>query len=205
MCFSAPVSFIAAGGLGGIGVASFRKVRGKDWLLAAIPLFFAFQQGMEGIQWLVDAPSVLSTFAAYGFLFVALILWPTYIPFTVLKLDSKRKRFMQFCLVLGLATSVYFLWYLLMNPVLVAKLGPGIAYGLGATPLLVVIGYTVSVIVSLLISSIRFFRFMGVLVGGSAIATTAFFSAPAFASVWCFFAAILCTAIYFYLAAKKRR
>lgn len=201
MCFSAPVSFIAAGVVGGFGVASLKRTRRRERILAIIPLFFAFQQGLEGIQWLVAAPSVLSDVAAYGFLFVALLLWPIYVPFMVHRLDPQRRRLMRWFLVIGIAISTYNLWYLLMHSLSVEKLGPGISYGLGAIPWLVIIGYAVSVIGSLLISSIRFFRVIGIVVGAAAIASWAFFFA-AFASVWCFFAAVISGAIYLYIVRK---
>jgi hypothetical protein len=53
MCFSATASFIAFGVTGAIGLASVSRIRSSNELpLAAIPLVFASQQGIEGLLWL---------------------------------------------------------------------------------------------------------------------------------------------------------
>ena len=53
MCFSASASFVAAGVIGTIGLATLRHVREPRTLLfAAVPLLFAFHQLCEGFDWL---------------------------------------------------------------------------------------------------------------------------------------------------------
>lgn len=200
MCFSAPVSFLVAGGLTVVGGVSLRRARRRERILAVIPLLFAFQQALEGIQWLVARPSLLSDVAAYGFLFVALLVWPVYVPFVIRRLDSKRARLMRWILVIGIATASYFMWYLFTQTIAVEELSYGISYGLGKPyGYLAAIGYGISIVGALILSSNRFFRAMGFAVLASAIVAWAFFSG-AFVSVWCLFAALLSGALYLYLS-----
>ncbi|MEO6216413.1 MAG: DUF6629 family protein [Sphingomonas sp.] len=53
MCFSATASFVAAGLLGTIGVATLRHVREpRSLLFASVPMLFAVHQFAEGMVWL---------------------------------------------------------------------------------------------------------------------------------------------------------
>ena len=53
MCFSAEVSFTAAGVLGALGAVCIGQAsRLREKPLAAIPLLFAAQQALEGFIWL---------------------------------------------------------------------------------------------------------------------------------------------------------
>ena len=83
MCFSAPVSFLASGGLAAIGGATIRRIRKRsEWFLVAIPFLFSIQQLIEGLQWIVPHPSFLSTILGYAFLLFAFLLLPYY-PYTI--------------------------------------------------------------------------------------------------------------------------
>ena len=68
MCFSAPASFIASGGLVAIGGVSLVAANKEDKILAAIPFLFGVQQFFEGIQWLYLNSGSSSLLAGYGFL-----------------------------------------------------------------------------------------------------------------------------------------
>ncbi|MBI2415948.1 MAG: hypothetical protein HYV33_04815 [Candidatus Kerfeldbacteria bacterium] len=85
MCFSATASFVTSGALAITGSATLAKkpTRQLRWL-AVIPLLFALQQTIEGLQWLAPKPSVLSTVLGYAFLLFAFLLWPSYLPLAVL-------------------------------------------------------------------------------------------------------------------------
>ena len=74
MCFSAPASFIASGGLAVLGGVSFVTAKKEDKILAAIPILFAIQQFCEGIQWIYLNSGSSSLIAGYLFLFFAFIL-----------------------------------------------------------------------------------------------------------------------------------
>lgn len=76
MCFSATASFVASGGLVVVGIETLRLANKKQRVVAAIPLIFAVHQGLEGVQWLALDDGDVNTCAAYGFISIALILWP---------------------------------------------------------------------------------------------------------------------------------
>lgn len=53
MCFSPEASFVAAGVLAPVGVASLRTVRHREQLIiGTLPMLFALHQLDEGIVWL---------------------------------------------------------------------------------------------------------------------------------------------------------
>ena len=53
MCFSPEASFIAAGVLAPVGVATLRLVRRRgEVVVAALPLLFAGHPALEGVVWL---------------------------------------------------------------------------------------------------------------------------------------------------------
>ncbi len=199
MCFSASVSFAASGGLAVIGVASFRLANRKQKLIAAIPFFFAIQQAFEGFQWITVSSGQVSIMAAYGFMFFALLLWPLYIPVTVFVLDKKRRKVLQWIVGIGVALTLYYFILLLLEPIGVHVFDRSIHYQIN-TPFGIAVGilYFVAVCGALLLSSKWAFRWGGIAVFVSAI-LTAVFSFATFASVWCFFAALLSSLIYFYL------
>src|SRR5579863_7518144 len=108
MCFSATASFVAAGVIGGMGIAAvIRAKEPRELPLAVIPILFAVQQGIEGLLWLYlpTAPEdSTSTFLTYAFLLFAEVLWPVYAPMTawIIEPEPRRRRLMVLCVVIGL-------------------------------------------------------------------------------------------------------
>src|SRR5258708_2813488 len=146
MCFSAPASFIAAGGLaiaGGVALAIAPK---KKKIIAVIPLLFAAQQALEGFQWLALRAGSASMLAAYGFLFFAFILWPVYIPIAVYLLDRPSRHTMRWLIVFGVAVAAYLGWVLLTQPLSVGIVARCIQYRINI-PLfsLAMLGYVLAV------------------------------------------------------------
>src|SRR5450755_469746 len=96
MCFSAPVSFVAAAALGAIGIASIQGTRSRRHLaFAAIPLIFAAQQACEGVLWLALAKEpfhVGGTPLARMFLFFVLFVWPFWVPTALAIAERGRTR-----------------------------------------------------------------------------------------------------------------
>jgi heme/copper-type cytochrome/quinol oxidase subunit 4 len=105
MCFSAPASFIASGGLTLLGGASLVVAKKEDKILALIPLLFGAQQFFEGIQWLYLNTGSSSTLATYIFLVFAYIIWPIYVPACVLILDKEKRKIMRSFLFLGITVA----------------------------------------------------------------------------------------------------
>jgi hypothetical protein len=204
MCFSAPASFIASGGLAMLGGASLVVAKKEDKFLALVPLLFAVQQFFEGIQWLHLNAGSPSPFAAYIFLFFAYIVWPIYVPACVFILDKERRKIMQWFLVLGIIVATYSLLALIMQSLEVQRINACIAYTF-QVPFgnFFDIAYLLAVFVPLFISSREVFRWFGVVVAFLAIISWLFF-ALAFTSVWCFFAAIVSSMFFVYISVKDR-
>jgi hypothetical protein len=204
MCFSAPASFIASGGLAALGGASAAVAKKEDKVLAAIPLLFAVQQFFEGIQWLHLNAGSTSSPAAYIFLFFAYIVWPIYVPASVFTLDKERRNIMQWFLILGIIVCIYSLIILITQAIQVERLNQCIAYSF-TIPFnnFFDIAYLSAVFAPLLISSREIFRWFGLVVAFLAIISWLFF-ALTFTSVWCFFAAIVSSMFFVYINVKDR-
>jgi hypothetical protein len=195
MCFSATASFTAAAVTGAIGTVCVSQVRDRrDLPLAAMPLLFAAQQGLEGLLWLsvhsASGPTA-GTGVVIGFLIFALGLWPVYSPAAILlaEPDAKRRRLMLPLLGLGVGLSAYLLFGLVSGPNTVEAVGGHLVYFRhDVHSPWVGLGYVTAVSLPLLLSSHRVVVILGAIVlAGSAIATAFYWEA--FLSVWCYFAA----------------
>ncbi len=195
MCFSATASFTAAGVLAATGIVASRHALKHPTFraYAAIPLFFALQQAIEGAQWLVDKPSELSTLLGYGFIFFAFLFWPAFIPYAVYRLETnaKRKRLLRDVMVVGMMCSLYLLTALFYNPLTVAVLGHSLDYRIFVAYEDVGVALYVSVVCGSAILSTRYrVKICGLLTLVAFLVTTWAFN-ETFTSVWCFFAAAL--------------
>ncbi len=204
MCFSAPASFIASGGLVALGGASLAVAKKDDRILAAIPLLFGIQQGFEGIQWLFLKSDSSSLFAGYGFLLFAFIIWPIYVPTFVYILDKKRRKILKWFIFLGIAVALYFTVILLTQSLSINELKSCVSYTFNFPYKDIVNGaYILAIFGPLFISSHDIFKWFGVIVAFFAIIAWLFF-ALTFTSVWCFFAAIVSSMFFFYIKFKKK-
>lgn len=204
MCFSTTASFVSGGGLSVIGAASLKQARKRDKIIAVIPLLFGIQQIFEGFQWMALNAQQVAKIPLYGFLFFASVVWPTYIPLTVYLLDKKRKRITRCFLIMGGGLSLFNLWTLVTNPATAQISNHSIQYICSITTqfswfsgiyLLVTCG-------TLLISSKSIFRLLGI-VSSISVLISYFFYSVTLVSVWCYFAAILSSLIYFYIRNKN--
>jgi hypothetical protein len=206
MCFSATASFVAAGLSSTIGgLALTRTTQPRELLLAAMPLVFGVQQGIEGLLWLTLGASPDSPLAAgltMAFLAFAQVLWPIYAPIAVLLVEPERARrqAMSACAVLGAVVSAYLLIGLLTHPRMGALIDQHMVYGsVLRPPLLMIIGlmYLTATTLPLLLSSQRTLTAIGaVILVGSVVAYS--FYQHAFQSVWCYFAAAASVMLLFH-------
>lgn len=205
MCFSAPASFIASGGLGLLGILSLYRAKKKDMLIAAIPFFFAMQQAFEGVQWLYIGRGEVSLWAGYGFLFFAFVVWPLYVPIAMCVLDKKRRGVLFGFLILGGIVALYFLIRIPAHPLLIQQVQSSMSYSFyfpfGSW---INILYMTAVFVPLLISSKLILRWYGVVIAFLAIIAWVFFRVP-FISVWCFFAAVVSLMFFVYIQLKDAK
>ncbi len=204
MCFSAQASFIVSGLLLVIGIITLKlAIKKKMVTIALIPLFFAIQQFFEGIQWLYINNGKTSLFFAYAFLFFAFLLWPTYVPIAVFKLDKSRRKILKWLIITGVITSLLFLIAMIINPLSINVVGKCIQYKV-KIPIEIISGtlYFITVFLTLILSSKKLLKIIGIITLITAAIAEIFFYA-AYTSVWCFFAAITSGLIYLYIKKEK--
>jgi len=204
MCFSASASFGAGVVLSVIGVASIRKVESKAHIyFASIPIIFAIQQFSEAFLWLSLADPVdasLKTNTTYIFLFFAQVLWPIWVPFSVLKMEPNvRKRNVGKVFVgIGTLVSVYLFYCLMTFNVNASIVGKHILYeqdypiSVGRSCGVL---YVLATIGPPFISKLPRMWLLGVTILISYVITTIFYT-NYIVSVWCFFASVISIAVY---------
>lgn len=204
MCFSASASFVASGALAVIGVETLRLSSKKERAIAAIPLIFAIHQALEGVQWLAIGDGGVNSCAAYGFVSIALLMWPVYLPAIIYLIDKKRRNILRWPLGVGILLALYYAVLLITQPLEVRVIGHSIYYQIKMLygPVTGVI-YLFATGGSMLLSSIRTVRLFGVAAFASVMVAALFF-VQTFASVWCFFAAILSALIYLYIRKQQK-
>lgn len=199
MCFSASASFGASIVLGAIGVATLKKVKAPLQVpFAAVPLMFAVQQFSEGMLWVgLSDPAHTSWrhFPIYIFLVFAQLIWPVWVPFSILLLenDTVRKRILLFFTIMGLSISLYLLYCLFVYDVSAEIRSGHIHYTLNFPKALTWISsvmYFIPTVLSLFISSVKRMNMLGFAILLSFITTKVLFG-DYLISVWCFFAAML--------------
>ena len=201
MCFSATASFTAGAALSAVGGLTVHKSQGKIELpLALVPLLFGIQQLTEGVVWISlihDLPA-LKTVATYVYSMFSHVLWPIFVPFAILLVETSRWRRQALGVfqALGLAVGLYLLYFLVRFPVAAHVHGRSITYD---SPHFYIIGviviYLLATCVSGLFSTHRCINAFGVL--AFILAVVAYqVSVATFVSVWCFYAAILSLLVY---------
>jgi len=194
MCFSAAASFVTGAALGTAGTITVRKMKKAKLLpFAAIPLLFGIQQTIEGLNWLSAGSPFLHDAATYAYVMFSHVLWPIYVPVAVRMIEpgERRKKFLNWFILLGVAVSIYILYYIFKGPV-ASSLGPrGIVYDIPFPNIVVVpMAYVVATCGSCLFSRHKFVRVFGMALMAALIISYWFYQ-EAFTSVWCIFAAIL--------------
>lgn len=220
MCFSPEASFTSAAVLAVIGVATIKEAHPKKMVyFALIPLIFALQQFLEGIVWITLSPNhyhpILHAVSLKGFLIIAGIFWPLWIPYTLYHLEptSCRKRILGYCFISGIITAVAAGLSLLLLGNEVHIVAHHLAYPI---PLkshdhpvysisregyaIILAFYVIATIGASLITSIRYVWIFGVLTLIAFIVAQVLYS-YSFGSVWCFFAALI--SIVSYVIVKK--
>jgi hypothetical protein len=208
MCFSATASFIAGGVIAAVGVATLRKTEKKSEIpFASIPLLFGIQQILEGIIWLTfryRTPD-LNVAMTYTYSMFSHVLWPIFVPFSIVLLEniSWRKKTILTFLVAGTAVSFYLLYFLIKFPITSKVVNMHIEYFSPHFHLYVIMGFYISATtISAMFSSNKLINIFGALALLSYIAAYIFYTV-ALLSVWCFFAAILSLIIYLYFKNKN--
>ncbi|MFA6317093.1 MAG: DUF6629 family protein [Elusimicrobiota bacterium] len=222
MCFSANASFASSAALIPSGIwavkASMKPGLRRYIPLAVVPILFGVQQFAEGMVWrsleMGEAGRHMLRVSSTAFLFFALSFWPFWMPFTAMMVERRmgRRVFMGVMMVLGVIAG-----NIMFGPVAndtgswlqTRVVCDSISYHYGGTTLfpsattaMIRTAYLLVAGLPLLLCTDKVvFRF-GVLLALSA-AGTHYFYTHAFASVWCFFAALMSGYICWSLSGKR--
>ncbi|SEE32382.1 hypothetical protein SAMN05216483_5920 [Streptomyces sp. 2131.1] len=188
MCWSPTADLVAGSAVAAIGVACVvRARRAGDLPLAALPLLLGAHQIIESAVWRADGGSGPATLA---WAVIALPLLPLWVPLGVLcAAPARARRRLSVPLAAGAVTGGVLAYSLATRPVTAHVRGHALGYAVDLPyPLLLVAGYLVATIGSLLLSGDRRLVGLGVLVAGGAAVCAALWRYE-FVSTWCAFAA----------------
>ena len=207
MCFSATASFAAGGALVAAGGLTIAQTKKKYQLpFACIPLLFGIQQITEGIIWISFGSPLLNIMMTYTYSIFSQVLWPIFIPLSVLLLekDHVRKKILYLFFAVGLTMGLYLLYFIIKDPPIIAYIANrSIAYSYPHIYSLWIIAfYVVITCGSAVVSSYKMINAFGILLFISFFIASYFFNETLF-SVWCFFAALLSFPVYFHLKHVK--
>ena len=213
MCFSATASFSAGVVLTIVGVATIKKSQSTNQkLFASIPFIFAAQQIVEGFLWLA-LPNPEYPLAqeglTYAFLFVAQIMWPIWVPISILMLTPKvdRKLIQKALAGIGVFTGVALAFCLISFDVSAKIHGNHVLYNQNYPDSIRFIGvafYLAATILPLFFSSVKNLWMLGLGILLSYIVSAIFFSRYLL-SVWCFFAAIISVTVYIIIVKTNKQ
>jgi hypothetical protein len=201
MCFSASGSFAAAGLLGAVGSVALARNSSVNYrMFSAIPVLFAVQQAAEGVVWLTMGrpdQSGLQQRAVLLFLGFALLVWPVWLPLSLVRIEQQpgRRWVLQGFCWLGAGVAAYATVLLLRWQPMAETAGHSIRYvystgSYGWYPGVYLAGYALPTVVPLFVSSARMSRILGTALILS-LASAMVIERDALTSVWCFFAALL--------------
>jgi hypothetical protein len=208
MCFSATASFAVGAYLLGVGTLTLKQPRRpRELAFAAIPLLFAVQQLSEGVLWLTFEPAMpwLNEAMTQVYSFMSHVLWPIYVPVAVLLIEppGPRRQALLALVGTGVAVGAFLLYHLVDYPVSSQLTGQHIEYV--SPPHFLAMAstlYLVSTTLSLMLSTHPKAKAFGVLTLLSFAVAYGFYTTW-FISVWCFFAALLSTVVYFHFLPRR--
>ncbi|MCC6643730.1 hypothetical protein IT411_03195 [Candidatus Peregrinibacteria bacterium] len=201
MCFCAPASFIAGGGIAGVSaVIKPKKIKPRNRMLFSIPFIFSLHQILEGFVWLTFG-SVFQIYFAYAFVIIAFLLWPAYVPLAFYRQETNldiRKKLRNFILP-GFLVSGYLAYFMLQNQLHYEIQGWHIEYFYDVYGEQIVMAlYFLLTVLPPMLSSGKILKLFGVMLSLAYFVSFFFFYSGLF-SVWCFFAAIMSLLIIFHL------
>ncbi|WP_369229717.1 DUF6629 family protein [Streptomyces sp. R21] len=195
MCWSATADLVAGAGIGAVGVACVARVRRRgDLPLAALPLLLGAHQIVESVVWDSERGRGPATVV---WAVIALPLLAVSVPAGVICAapPSARRRLMV-PLAVGVATAAGLAYGVATRPVSAEIRGHTVGYGIGLPhAALLVTGYLLATVGSLLLAGDRGLVLLGVLVAGGALICWVLWQLE-FVSTWCAFAAVCSVVLY---------
>ncbi|KIF77205.1 hypothetical protein QR77_31785 [Streptomyces sp. 150FB] len=201
MCWSATADLVAGTGIAAIGVACVVRLRrARDLPLAALPLLLGAHQIVESVIWRSDGGSGPATVVWAAIALPLLALW---VPLGVAcAVPLHTRRWLLVPLVAGAATATVLAYCLAVRPVRAEVRGHTLGYAVDVPlPGLVVAGYLLATVGSLLLAGDRRLTLLGVLTGAGAVICVAVWRAE-FISTWCAVAAV-CSVVLFGWAGRR--
>lgn len=207
ICFSANASILAGIALLGIGAITVR--RAKSWTqlpYAAIPVAFGLQQMVEAYLWkALPVQSPTADVATTVYLLFSHVLWPILVPLAVLLIEpiAARRKLLLAPMAAGSVAAVAFLIALFTAPVSALIEGKHIAYHLPHRHQAAILTlYIIGTCLAPLLSSHKTVRYFGIAITVALIASWAAYL-NWFASVWCFFAALMSGLIWLHFSQRR--
>jgi hypothetical protein len=205
---SAPVCFSPQGDLVGglvvtaIGVDACRHLhrRSTHLLLATLPLVLGVHQLIESLVWWSlegDVPHSVGRVAMWTYLVIALVVVPVVVPLAILRLEPTARRRWRIApfVALGTIVAAVLLVQMIEGPVTVRLGSYHLAYSIGLHDGVPIVGlYVIATCGALLLSGYRHVVLVG-LANLAAVVILARLTADGFASLWCFYAALVSGAI----------
>lgn len=202
MCYSPTASFVSAAFIGTIGVVTLRHVRSpQTFLFGATPVLFALHQFTEGLVWLGlqgRIGPVGRDHAAFLFTLYAQGVLPFLMPLAVALMEPAgwRRKVIWGLTIVGAVAAAWDAYGLIFLPTRVFVDHNAIAYRNVMTGSLIIsLLYILASCGTLLLSSYPVVRWYGIL-NVIALAVVELVREYAFASVWCFYAALMSTMLY---------
>lgn len=208
MCFSASASFGSGVVLSLIGIGTLRKASDNNQkAIALIPGIFAVQQVAEGFVWLsMSHPEFSRVHAVFPYIFLTFshIIWPVWMPFSMLVLESvrSRKTILWLLFSAGLLLAAYHVYSLIFFNVRVRIDRHHIQYFIDqpvSMRLLSNILYGSAAILPAFVSSVRRMWWLGVFLLVSYLFTYYYFH-HYIVSVWCYYATFISILVYLVLS-----
>jgi hypothetical protein len=191
----------------GIGTTAIRRANTiRELPYAAIPVFFAAQQLIEGGLWLaLPAQTSSAHLLTIGYLLFSNVLWPIYVPIAIwmIEPDTVQRKCMRMPIMVGASVSLFFLAAMITHPVSAAIMGSHIDYNLPHPHDKIAFAfYAIATCLAPLLSSHKMVRLFGVILIASMIIAYTIY-AMWFASVWCFFAALLSSVVLLHFLRRE--
>lgn len=212
MCFSATASFGAAIVLSAIGVIAIKKAQRPSQLpLAFIPIVFALQQVSEGFVWLCLTHPEYSQWqvtASHFFMVFAHVVWPVWIPFSVVipEENKLRKKILYVILVMAVLLSASEIYCMIAYPIEAVINEHHIQYNAHYPQIFITVTdvfYGIVTLIPCFISSTKRMWLLGVALVLSLVIAEIFYDIY-LVSVWCFFAAVMSMIVYFIIITPRR-
>ncbi|MEU7583472.1 DUF6629 family protein [Streptomyces sp. NPDC041068] len=205
MCWSATADLVAGTGIAAVGVASviLAARNPRDLPLAALPLLLGAHQIIEAAVWRNDGGTGPATLA---WAVIALPLLAAWVPAAVLcAAPPSARRRLLIPLAVGVATATALAYALATRTVTAEIRGHTVGYAVGLPqPELIVIGYLIATIGSLLVSGDRGLVLFGALIAVGAGVSVVLWRQE-YVSTWCAVAAVCSVVLLFRVGGRRRQ